>query len=308
MNFDKEQLYNLRNSMIREIKSGQHKVSKIKQYIELHDIFEKEIEKYIHSLEESNVRLKRAQGEVIRSEKLSSVGRLAAGVAHEIGNPIGIILGYIEILRNNGNTHNENTDALSRLENEVMRIDTIIRKLLTFSRPTTVAPHPIPVNGVIKEATSFIVHQKAFRSIQVALHLTEHLPFVMADEGQLQQVMLNLFLNAMDAMPHGGELSITTGPAYTARSTSPETDTSATGVSITVTDTGTGIHANEMNKIFDPFYTTKGPGKGTGLGLSVCLSIIESFGGTLSVDRTTAQGTTFVIVLPTVPTSQTGQT
>jgi len=259
-----------------------------------------EIKSYIHSLEDSNTQLKKAQGDVIRSEKLSSVGRLAAGIAHEIGNPIGIILGYIEILRDNGNNHNENTDALSRLENEVMRIDAIIRELLSFSRPTTVAPHPIQVNPIIEEATSFIVHQKAFSTITVDLHLAESLPCIMADERQLQQVMVNLFLNSMDAMPEGGTLSIATSQSNPAHNASPAGIPLQSAMTITVKDTGTGMQGNDINKIFDPFYTTKSPGKGTGLGLSVCLSIVESFEGTLSVESTPGKGTIFTIVFPTV--------
>jgi hypothetical protein len=259
-----------------------------------------EIKSYIHSLEDSNTQLKKAQGDVIRSEKLSSVGRLAAGIAHEIGNPIGIILGYIEILRDNGNNHNENTDALSRLENEVMRIDAIIRELLSFSRPTTVAPHPIQVNPIIEEATSFIVHQKAFSTITVDLHLAESLPCIMADERQLQQVMVNLFLNSMDAMPEGGTLSIATSQSSPQHNGSPAGIPLQSAMTITVKDTGTGMEGNDINKIFDPFYTTKSPGKGTGLGLSVCLSIVESFEGTLSVESTPGKGTIFTIVFPTV--------
>lgn len=263
----------------------------------------KKIEHYIRSLEESNTQLKRAQGEVIRSEKLSSAGRLAAGVAHEIGNPIGIILGYIEILRHNGNTHKENADALTRLENEVMRIDYIIRELLSFSRPSTAAPHPVQVNPIIEEATSFIAHQKAFSAIQLELQLAECLPCIMADERQLQQVMVNLFLNAMDAMPEGGRLSITTEYTSPTQNESRESTSSASPIIITVRDTGTGIERKDLDKIFDPFYTTKSPGKGTGLGLSVCLSIVESFGGTLSVESLPGQGTIFTIVLPTVSIS-----
>lgn len=263
-----------------------------------------EIENHIHSLEESNAQLKRAQHEVIRSEKLSSLGRLAAGVAHEIGNPIGIILGYVEILRQQDNTPVEHADALSRLENEVMRIDNIIRELLSFSRPTTVAPHPILVNSIIEDAASFIAHQKAFRRIQLELHLAEDLPRVMADEGQLQQVLVNLFLNAMDAMPEGGTVSITTGHSSLGRTDFPESVSAPPAMSITVKDTGTGIEGKDLNKIFDPFYTTKCPGKGTGLGLSVCLSIVESFGGRLSVESPSGQGAIFRITLPTVPVSQ----
>ena len=182
-----------------------------------------------------------------------------------------------------------------------MRIDTIIRKLLSFSRPTTVAPHPILVNPIIEEATSFIVHQKAFSTIKLELHLAEYLPCIMADERQLQQVMINLFLNAMDAMPEGGTLSIATSQSSPEHNGSPADTPSQSAMTITVGDTGTGIEDNAINKIFDPFYTTKSPGKGTGLGLSVCLSIVESFKGSLSVRSTPGQGTIFTLVLPTVP-------
>jgi two-component system cell cycle sensor histidine kinase/response regulator CckA len=122
----------------------------------------------------------------------------------------------------------------------------------------------------------------------------------MADERQLQQVMVNLFLNSMDAMPEGGTLSIATSQS------SPQHNGSSAGIplqsamTITVKDTGTGMEGNDINKIFDPFYTTKSPGKGTGLGLSVCLSIVESFEGTLSVESTPGKGTIFTIVFPTV--------
>jgi signal transduction histidine kinase len=148
------------------------------------------------------------------------------------------------------------------------------------------------------------VHQKAFRAITVELDLTEHLPSVMADEGQVQQVLVNLFLNAMDAMPEGGRLSIGTSLGSPAHTASSESRSSQTAVSITVSDTGTGIEEKDLNKIFDPFYTTKSPGKGTGLGLSVCLSIVESFGGRLSVESTPGRGTIFTILLPTVPLTQ----
>ena len=167
-----------------------------------------EIDDYVKSLEESNRQLQLAQDQVIRSEKLSSVGRLAAGVAHEIGNPIGIILGYIEILRQQISELPENNEPLERLETEVMRIDTIIRELLSFSRPSTVNLQPIQVNAVIQEATTIISHQKGFHGIKLKLTLDTSLPTIMADERLLQQVFINLFINAMDAMPEGGELSV----------------------------------------------------------------------------------------------------
>lgn len=262
------------------------------------------IEHSIRSLEESASQLKRAQSEVIRSEKLSSVGRLAAGIAHEIGNPIGIILGYIELLRHTATSPADSADVLKRLENEVMRIDAIIRELLSFSRPAPVSPHPIPVNRTIEEATSFMKHQRAFQSIELEMHLAGCLPHVMADERQLQQVLVNLFLNAMDAMPQGGTLSIATALNSSDRDLSPKSPAGEPLISITVGDTGTGISPQELSNIFDPFYTSKSPGKGTGLGLSVCLSIIESFGGTLSVESEPGRGSAFTILLPALPAAQ----
>lgn len=257
----------------------------------------KRIEQYIQSLEESNRQLKKAQDEVLRSEKLASLGKLAAGVAHEIGNPIGIILGYIEVLRHHINQQEENSDTLKRIENEIMRIDKIIRELLCFSHPSKVSLHPTQVNSLIEEAASLISHQKAFHSIELELKLEENLPLIMTDQQQFQQVMINLLINAMDAMPNGGRLTITSEQSSDAKNLS-HTFSNQTGVKVTVRDTGIGIKREHLNSIFDPFYTTKEPGKGTGLGLSVCLRIIESFGGTISVESSPGKGTTFTIILP----------
>ena len=257
----------------------------------------KKIEQYIVSLEESNRELKKAQDEVMRSEKLASVGTLAAGVAHEIGNPIGIILGYLEILRQNSCQQKETGDILKRVENEIMRIDKIIRELLSFSHPGKTTLEPVQVNPIIEETLSLLSHQKAFNAIEVALKLEGSLPPVMADQQQFQQVVINILLNAMDAMPEGGELTVTTeqcnGIPHLSR-----TPSHSSGVRIIIRDTGIGIDKEHIDKIFDPFYTTKGAGKGTGLGLSVSVRIIESFGGTLSVESSPGTGTAFTIILP----------
>jgi len=257
-----------------------------------------QIKQHIQSLEESNKQLKKTQNELLRSEKLASVGKLAAGVAHEIGNPIGIILGYIDILRNNMNQQEENCDTLKRIENEITRIDKIIRELLSFSRPRKVSLHPILVNPLIEEAASLISHQKAFHSIELELKLQEGLPLIMGDEQQFQQVMINLLINAMDAMPEGGRL-IVNSEHYSDTEDSPHTSSSQSGVKITIRDTGVGIPGKNINEIFDPFFTTKDPGKGTGLGLSVSLGIIESFGGKISVESSPGEGTEFTIKIPT---------
>jgi hypothetical protein len=256
------------------------------------------IDTYVKSLEESNRQLKQAQDEVIRSEKLSSVGRLAAGVAHEIGNPIGIILGYLEILRQQINDTPENNEPLERLEKEVMRIDTIIRELLSFSRPSSVSLQPIQANAVIQEATTIISHQKGFQRIKLRLNLDNSLPTIMADEGLLQQVFINLLINAMDAMPEGGDLSVSSEYRSEGNYGPLDYTLPAEGITIVVKDSGVGIDQKHLNKIFDPFYTTKSPGKGTGLGLSVCHRIIESLGGVITVQSIPGKGTTFAIMLP----------
>ncbi len=259
--------------------------------------YKQAIDHYIQSLKESNRELRRTQEELIRSEKLSSVGRLAAGIAHEIGNPIGIILGYLEILRRSLGRADENADALARVESEVMRIDRIIRELLSFARPSPAALRPVAVNAVVEEAMELISHQQEIRAISVEKRLDGSLPPVMADESQLKQVMINLFINAMDAMQNGGKLTVTTGQANGAAAV-PGGNPPDSSVCIAVSDTGTGIDRGSLNNIFDPFFTTKSPGKGNGLGLSICLRIIEAFAGTIAVQSTPGTGSTFTISLP----------
>ena len=264
--------------------------------------YKQAVDHYIQSLKESNRELRRAQEELIRSEKLSSVGRLAAGVAHEIGNPIGIILGYLEILRRSLSHADENADALARVESEVLRIDRIIRELLSFARPAPVSLHPVMVNTVVEEAIALISHQKEIRAIAVEKQLDGTLPPVMADESQLKQVMINLFINAIDAMQGGGTLTIATGRTK-GSGAAPGSAAPRPAVSIAVSDTGTGIAVESLKNIFDPFFTTKSPGKGNGLGLSVCLRIIETFAGTIAVKSSPGEGSTFTISLPAVQMS-----
>ena len=282
---------------------GTLSVSLSRMSVKLREDKEK-INAYIKSLEESNRKLKLAQDEVIRSEKLASVGRLAAGVAHEIGNPIGIILGYIEILRQDISKTEIESESLIRLEKEVMRIDSIIRELLSFSRPNTISLQPIQANTVIKEAASMITHQKGFRGIHLKLNLDSSLPLIMGDEGFFQQVLINLFINAMDAMPDGGTLSVKSEYRTASNHGPLDCTLPKDGITIQVSDTGSGINHENLNKIFDPFFTTKNPGKGTGLGLSVCHRIVESLGGIITVQSFSGKGTTFTIILPTTQEKQ----
>jgi len=296
----------------------------------------KRLEDHIRSLEITNRRLKRAQEDLLISEKLASIGRLAAGVAHEVGNPLGAILGYTKILQEGMDSREEELNYLRRIEKEIDRINHIVRELLDFSRPTKFEVQELEVNTTIENTISLVSHQKSFKRIETKLDLEPNLPRVRADESQLQQVLINLFLNAADAMPDGGTLSVSTEETVVSRGTEtefeaifprrrrsdPETsdyshlrkfkplpliyDKYSEGdrlVRINISDTGCGIKKGDLPKIFDPFFTNKPPGKGTGLGLSISLRIIELFNGEIKVESQMGKGSTFTILLPSVDAS-----
>jgi len=292
---------------------------------------QEDLEKYLDSLESTNKKLKQAQEELIRSEKLASIGRFAAGVAHEVGNPLGAILGYTSILEGGEVSPEESRDYLKRIEKEIERINRIVRELLNFARPSRIEVQEIDVNKVIEQTLSLLSYQKNFKNIQTHLKLQPDLPKIRGDDSQLSQVFINVILNAVDAMPDGGQLTIQTDQfivedqfpsRYKAlypprrKSDPEESDYShlrkpdplsalltkfSKGdqlVSIRVSDTGIGIGREDIEKIFDPFFTTKSPDKGTGLGLSVSLRIIESMGGDIRVESQVGKGTTFEIYFP----------
>jgi hypothetical protein len=250
----------------------------------------KRIEAYISSLEETNRRLEEAQEEVLRSEKLASLGRLSAGIAHEIGNPLGVIRGYIDMLARGEEGQNELKDYCKRIEAEIDRINRIIIELLDYSRVSSAGLSQVDVNQVIQEALSLTSLQKPLKKILLTLKLDEGVPSLMANHHQLVQVIVNLILNAQDALPDGGEITIST-------------QHSEENISVEIHDTGVGIKEEDLPKIFDPFYTTKGPGKGTGLGLAISLRIIESLGGRINVASKVGKGTVFTITFPVVRSS-----
>ena len=256
------------------------------------------LEAHIRSLEVANVELKQAREEVLRTEKLSSLGRVAAGVAHEVGNPMGAILGYTGLLMDQLADNPEAMDYLKRIEKEVTRTNTIVRELLDYSRPSPSEPAPVDVNTLIIESTSFLAGQRLMAAIKIKTELEEGIGMVWADANQLQQVLVNLMLNAGDAMEAGGSMAIASKRiSHEAR----EADSDQglrDSVQVSVSDTGKGIAASELGKIFDPFYTTKPPGKGTGLGLAISLRILETFHGSIHVESTEGKGSTFTIELP----------
>jgi len=245
------------------------------------------LEQQLTELAEINRELKTTQAQLLISEKLASVGKLASGIAHEIGNPLSIISGYLEMISRSKNLEEREKDSLARVEEELKRIHQIIRELLDYSRPPSPQIEMLDVNQVVLESLKLIEVQKDSRKVKTNLYLNQRLPPFPASRNQLKQVLLNLLFNALDAMPEGGNLKIKTF--------SSETDSGE--VAIEVIDTGVGIPAENLTKIFDPFFTTKEPGKGVGLGLSISLKLIEAMNGKIEVESNPQEGSTFRIKL-----------
>lgn len=284
----------------------------------------------IRSLDETNRQLTEARDAVIHSEKLASVGRLGAGIAHEVGNPLGAIIGYLGILRKKSpDAQRELIDAADR---EARRIDRIVRGLLDYSRPHEARTRPLDINKVIHETVDLVSTQGKFKLVELDLALTDSLPLVHGDPYQLQQVLVNLLVNAADALdgtPHPVVRVVTLerphrpAPAPQARrkddhpainyahrrrlQASPRSTLADPGtvgdrvVEIIISDNGPGIPPELVDQIFEPFVTTKEIGKGTGLGLAVCARLIEGMGGVIRADADSEAGATFRIVLPAEP-------
>jgi len=226
--------------------------------------------------------------QIMQSEKLASVGRLAAGVAHEINNPLTGVLTFAHFLKDKKNNDESDQHDIDVIIQETTRVRDIIRGLLDFARQSPPVKAMINVNETIQQLLMLIKGQKEFRSITIKEEYGEKLPQILADKNQLQQVFLNLILNAGEAITGQGTITITTSVKNKY-------------VLITVSDTGCGISEEDMFKIFDPFFTTKPVGKGTGLGLSVSYGIVQQHGGEIHCESKQNEGTTFKIYLPWSP-------
>ncbi|MFO7964597.1 MAG: ATP-binding protein [Desulfobacterales bacterium] len=257
----------------------------------------------ISSLENANAELKQAQREVIRCEKAATVGRLSSGIAHEIGNPLGIILGYLDLLKQKDFTESEKLEFLDRLEQEINRINTIIRQLLDFSRPGMEKSEPVSVHHVIGDMVDVARILPLMRQIDIDFSADAPRDMIMGDESTLRQILLNLLINAADAVSAAcpmdtGKISITTR-----NEEGPGAERSCREwVVVTIEDNGCGISEHDIHAIFDSFFTTKSPGKGTGLGLWVSYMMVENLGGRLEAVRKKEMGAEITVRLPLIST------
>lgn len=245
-------------------------------------------------VEEKTRELKRAHEHALHTEKMASIGKMAAVLAHEINNPLSGILTYAKLLRKwidresvSTERRKEICDSLDLIASESRRCGDLVRNLLTFSRSTPMNLQPANLNQVIDRAVRLVQHQLDLASIHVELQLDPDLPQVLCDASQIEQVILVLLMNAMDAMPQGGNLWITSSAPANANS-----------VQIVVRDDGMGIPREIRDRLFEPFLTTKETGRGVGLGLAISQSILERHSGSVAVESEVGHGTTFTVRLP----------
>ncbi len=239
------------------------------------------VQAQVMELREMNHELSAARDAAIQQEKLASVGRLAAGVAHEIGNPVSAILGYVELLRHDAEGA---AGYLERIDRELKRIDRIVRDLLDYARPRGADLQQVRLGDVVDRIVRLARPQERFRSIDLVVAEDGGEERALADEHYLGQALLNLLQNAADAMEGKGTIRI-------------GVEAADGGTRLVVEDDGPGIPLADLQRLFDPFFTTKAPGQGTGLGLSLCLGWIEAMGGKLHAANREDGGAVFSIEL-----------
>ncbi|MDM7921977.1 MAG: ATP-binding protein [Pyrinomonadaceae bacterium] len=229
--------------------------------------------------------LRNMNEQLMRTDRLAAMGTLAAGVAHEINNPLASISSLIQMIRTQQATNGEQREQLDLIASQIQRISRVTKDLTDFARVRPAARTAVEVSDVISSALRLAQFDATFQELKVEVEIEPELPNILADADQLQQVFLNLVLNARDAMPGGGEIRINAVQ-------------SGSSVRIGVSDSGSGLDELSVRKAFDPFYTTKPAGKGTGLGLAVCYGIITAHNGTIDVENNPGGGAMFTVTIP----------
>jgi two-component system, NtrC family, sensor kinase len=282
-------LGNTFNKMISSLRESRDKIEEHNRTLEMH-------------ITDRTTELREAQSQLIQSEKMSAIGQLAAGVAHELNNPLGGILGYAQFaLEKIRKQHGEqplpkeiesHIRYLTDIETQARRCKNIVQNLLRFSRASKAADfESVDLNRVVDDTRIFIEHQLSMHQIDLELSLDSTIPAIHGNAGQLQQVLTNLIINAMHASPPATAIKVITRHSRSLGEF-------GGAVELLIIDQGCGIPAENLKKIFEPFFTTKEVGKGTGLGLSVSYGIIKEHGGEIKVDSMPDKGTTFTIILP----------
>jgi two-component system NtrC family sensor kinase len=243
------------------------------------------------ALEKANRDLSQAREEAIRTEKMASIGLLAAGMAHEIGTPLASIMGYAELAAADHPENSAIQDYARRITEDCSRIDRIVRGLLDYSRPRTNGSENADVRAAVLATLDLMTQQGVFKQLHLCTEMEDGLPSARCDQHQLQQVVVNLLLNSRDATPAGGTITIRAGRE-------------GEHIRLDVIDSGTGIPDESMKHIFDPFFTTKPPGKGTGLGLAISARIVDGFGGRITAASKVGEGSCFSVWLPPAQTEE----
>lgn len=280
----------------------------------------------IESLDASNRELRAARDQVVRSARLASAGTLAAGIAHEVGNPLGAILGFVDVARSRARRDGADTEILDAIRDEAVRIDRIVRGLLDYARPGPVSPEPSTAGQVVARVRELLERQGKLAAVSAAWHVASDETMVLDEPERLEQVLVNVLLNALHAvrdaddpevqvrvhvedgevlrMPRRREgdppeLNYLHRRRVAAEEEGVASVRSAERVTvIEILDNGPGIPEDVAEHLFDPFFTTKDPGEGTGLGLSICARLVEGMGGTIEARRGSRRGAHFVIRLP----------
>jgi two-component system NtrC family sensor kinase len=222
---------------------------------------------------------------LVQADKLSSIGLLAAGVAHEVNTPLAVISTYAQMLAKQVNGDEQKSKLLEKIAKQTFRASEIVNSLLNFSRTSTTEFVEVDLNRIIRETVSLVEHQFQTAGVVTHLMLADDLPLVRGNSGKLQQVFLNLFINARDAMIAGGALTV-------------RTSLDNSFAHIEIADNGQGISPEHLARIYDPFFTTKGAKKGTGLGLSITYGIVQEHKGVIEVDSVPGKGTCFRLEFP----------
>lgn len=246
---------------------------------------EDKLDHAMNALEDTIKQLQEKQALLVEAEKLASIGKLAAGIAHEINNPLTSVLTFSNLMLEQCPPDDPRYDKLKLMARETDRARTIVRQLLNFGRESVIKPVKININQPVTEIAESLVAQEAFKDIELSLKLADNLPEVYADPAQVGQVVLNILLNAIHAITPPGRIDVSTRLADK-------------NVEVVFADSGKGIPDEHLYKIFDPFFTTKGATKGTGLGLAVSYGIIKKHGGEIVVASTVGKGTVFTVRMP----------